>query len=127
MAYEVTRCVTMTPVSGAVRQKRFVEMNGAEIQEVSVSGGDAVGVASEASAASDQAVINMALLDGAKITVVSGAAVVAGVRVMSDDQGRAITATGATARVLGVALSASGAAGEEITILAKPASGEFVA
>ena len=127
MAYELTRCVTMTPVSGAVRQKRFVEMNGSEIQEVSSSGGDAVGVASEASAASDQAVINMALLDGAKITVVSGAAVVAGVRVMSDDQGRAITATGATARVLGVALSASGAAGEEITILAKPASGEFVA
>ncbi len=47
----------------------------------------------------------------------AGAAVTAGVEVMSDSSGRVIAHTGATARVTGIALSAAAAAGDLIPVL----------
>lgn len=128
MSFELNRAITLTPVSGAVEQLRFVELtNTGEVQQVSSSGGDSVGVSLEASADTSQVAIPVSPIDGGKIPVIAGAPVALGVRIMSDNQGRAITATGATARVLGISLESSAAAGEQITILAQKAAGEFVA
>lgn len=127
MPYESNRSITLTPVAGVVRQSRFVSIVAAAEVDETLSGIDAVGVALEASPAATQTTIPVLLLDGGKTEVEAGAAVVAGVRVMSDAEGRAITAVGATARVLGIALSATSAAGEILTIVGRPASGEFVA
>jgi len=127
MSYENNRSITMIPVATAVRQNRFVSIGtSAEVDE-SGAGVDAVGVALDASLADTQTAIPVLLLDGGKTEIEAGAAVVAGVRVMSDSQGRAITAVGATVRVLGWAVSATAAAGETLTIVGRPAAGEFVA
>jgi hypothetical protein len=125
--YENNHSITMIPVATAVPQKRFVSVTtGAEVA-LTGSAADALGVSLEASAADTQIAIPVGLLDGGKQEVESGAAITIGARVMSDATGRAITATGATARVLGWALSTSAAAGEIVTIAGRPASGEFVA
>lgn len=118
----------MTPVAANVINKnRFVNVVTAGEVDEALNAGDAIGVSQEASAAASATEIPVAVLNGGKIDVESGAAITVGARVMSDATGRAITATGATARVLGIALETSGAAGQVITVLAKPASGEFVA
>ena len=127
MSFESVRSISLVPTTDAIAQHRFVEMSGASIQQVGTSANDSVGVALEASAAASFDAIAIALLDGAKVEVEAGAAITAGVRIMSDASGRAITATGATARVLGVALQAATAAGEVITVLGQKAAGEFVA
>lgn len=128
MPYEAVRSITLTPIAAnLVNANRFIAVSTAGEVDEAVNAGDAIGVSLEASAASSGVAINVALLDGAKIMVESGAAVTAGTRVMSDATGRAITATGATARTLGFALTASGAAGELITIVGLKAAGEFVA
>lgn len=127
-AFENNRSITMIPVTALVRQARFVEVvTAGEVQEVGTSALDAIGVSAEESVAADQVAFPVILLDGGKMEVECGAAVAAGVRIMSDDEGRAITATGATARVLGWSLSATSAAGEFLNIVGRPASGEFVA
>lgn len=127
MPFENNRSITLIPVTAAVRQGRFVSIvTDGEVDETA-AGVDAAGVAAEASEAGSQVAIPVVVLDGGKTEVEGGAAVAAGVRVMSDSQGRAITATGATARVLGWSLNSVSAAGEILTIFGRPASGEFVA
>lgn len=126
--YENVRSISRTPISGAVRANRFVELtSAAAIQEVSTSGGESIGVLLEASAADETQAVSIGLLDGGVIPVEAGAAVAAGTRIMADTQGRVITATGATSRVLGYADEAAGAAGELISVVTSRASGEFTA
>ena len=137
MSFKSVEAISLNPTGNvAIRQKRFVAFGSAvaTIQEVGTSGGEAVGISLEASPDSDDAdvtvsqgtaAIAVAKLDSAEVEVEAGAAVAVGARVMSDGQGRAITATGATARVLGYALQPAAAAGQIITIFARGASGEF--
>lgn len=128
MPYESVRTLTMTPVTANVINKnRFVAVVTAGEVDESVNTGDAIGVSLEASAAASGTPIPVAILDGAKILVESGAGITVGARVMSDATGRAITATGATARVLGIALETASNSGEMITVLGQKAAGEFVA
>jgi len=124
---ESTRSVTHTPVAAnVINKQRFVNIvTGAEVDEA-LSGGMAVGVSGNESLAAATTPIQVYLLDGAMVPVESGAAVTLGTRVMSDATGRAITATGATARVLGVAMESAGGAGEFITIATQSPS-DFVA
>ncbi len=128
MSFEANRSITMLPVvANVINQNRFVEVVTGGLVDESTAAGDAVGVSLEASLAAASVAIPVSLLDGSKVEVTSGAAVAAGVRVMADATGRAITATGATARVLGFSLSASANADEVITIVGIKAAGEFVA
>ena len=124
---ESTRSVTHTPVAAnVINKQRFVNIvTGAEVDEA-LSGGMAVGVSGNESLAAATTPIQVYLLDGAMVPVESGAAVTLGTRVMSDATGRVITATGATARVLGVAMESAGGAGEFITIATQSPS-DFVA
>lgn len=126
MSFEAVRSISLTPGS-VISARRFVTL--AADGKIDHTGNtlDAQGVSLEAAAADAGPAIPVALLDGSKLEVESGAAVAVGARVMSDATGRAITAVGATARVLGVALTISGGAGQVITILSGPAAGEFVA
>ena len=126
--FESNRSITLTPVTAnLINQNRFVAIGANGEVDESTAASDSVGVSLEASAAASGAVIPVAILDGSKVEVVAGAAVAAGVRVMSDATGRAVTATGATARVLGWSVTASANADEVITIVSSKASGEFVA
>lgn len=127
MTYQSVRAVSRKPSTATIVANTFVKVstNG----EIVTCGNaeDAYGIALQASATNDQTFISVALLDGADVEVLAGAAVTAGARIMSNASGKAITATGATARVLGQAFEAAAADGERITIAARPASGEFVA
>lgn len=127
MSYQTVRTVSLKPSTAAIVANTFVKVTTAG--EITTAGNtqDAIGIALEPSALNDQTFISVALLDGAKVEVLAGAGVTAGARVMSNASGKAITAVGATARVLGWALETAGNADERITILARPASGEFVA
>ncbi|WP_299085076.1 capsid cement protein [uncultured Paraglaciecola sp.] len=128
MTQELLQNITMTPVAANVINKnRFVAVVTAGEVDESIAAGDSIGVSQEASAAASATPIPVAILNGGKVDVEAGAIVTVGARVMSDATGRAITATGATARVLGIALNTTGAAGEMITVLASKAAGEFVA
>lgn len=126
--FESNRSITMTPVTAnLINQNRFVGIVTAGEVDESTAAGESIGVSLEASAVGESAVIPVSLLDGSKVEVTSGAAVVAGVRVMADATGRAITATGATARVLGWSITASANADEVISIVSSKGTGEFVA
>lgn len=127
MTYQTVRTVSLKPTTAAIAANTFVKIT--TVGEIVNSGNteDAIGIAMEPSALNDQTFIAVALLDGAKIEVTVGAGVTAGARVMSNAAGKAITAVGATARVLGFALETASNDGERITILGRPASGEFVA
>ena len=129
MTYEAVRTLTLKPVTAnVINARRFVNVvDTTDTVDESTAAGDAVGVSMFASAAADSEVIAVALLDGAKMEVEAGAAFAVGDRLMSDATGRAIAATGATARVLGRALEASGAAGQIVTIVGQKDAGEFVA
>ena len=127
MSYESNRTITLLPVvANVINKHRFVAIVAAGLVDEAVSAGDAVGVTDEASAATASIAIPVKLLDGGKIEVEAGATVAAGVRVMSDATGRAITATGATARVLGFSINGADV-GEALTIVGQKAAGEFVA
>ena len=123
---EAVRAITMTPTTAALPKNRFVKVTAGG--EVVLAGNteDAIGVSLTPTAATDQEPIAVGLLDGAKLRVETGAGITVGARVMSNAAGKAITATGATARVLGWALETSGGDGEIITILGQKAAGEFV-
>lgn len=125
--FEANRAITMTPVAAnLINQRRFVSVVTAGEVDETTAAGDAIGVSLEASAAAADLTIPVSLLDGSKVEVEAGATVVAGVRVMSDAVGRVITATGATARVLGWSIT-GGDIDEVITIVGMKAAGEFVA
>lgn len=128
MAFENGQSATFTPTTAVISQYRFVKVTTGG--EIAYSGNteDAIGVALVASALNDQTEIPVAMIDGAtKCTVEAGAGITVGARVMSDASGRAITAVGATARVLGWALQTAGNSGEFITVLLQKQAGEFVA
>ena len=127
MSYESNKTITLQPVvANVINKHRFVSIGTGALVDESTAAADAVGVSQESSAATNGNAIPVMLLDGGKIEVESGATVAAGVRVMSDSTGRAITATGATARVLGTSLNAT-SVGEALTIVSLKAAGEFVA
>lgn len=127
MSYESNKTITLLPhVANVVKKHRFVSILATGIVDETLSAADAVGVSQEESAAASAVAIPVMLLDGGKIEVEAGATVAAGVRVMSDATGRAITATGAAARVLGFSLNGA-AIGEALTIVSQKAAGEFVA
>lgn len=133
MVYEATRSISLeADVGQDLPARRFVAMSATG---VILAGNtlDAVGVSlelyddSEQVAGNASRTIAVALLDGAKVEVEAGAGVVAGVRVMANAAGQAITATGAAARTLGFALNAADNLGDIITIVGSKAAGEFVA
>lgn len=127
MSNESNRTLTMQPhVVNVVNKHRFVSLLSGGVVDETTAAGDAVGVTDEESLANASVAIGVTVLDGGKVTVEAGATVAAGVRVMSDATGRAITATGATARVLGITIT-GGDIGEALTILGQKAAGEFVA
>lgn len=97
----------------SAKQWLFVKVSGAGTVTVCAASTDVpVGVLQNKPTSGQEAEIDM---DG--ITkVVAGAAVSAGAEVMSDANGKAITAATAGNRIAGVALSAAGGAGEIIAI-----------
>jgi hypothetical protein len=128
MSYESTRTITLLPVvANVINKHRFVSILSGGLVDEALANADAVGVSQEASAAAASVAIPVMLLDGGKTEVEAGAAVTAGVRIMSDATGRCIDAAGATARVLGISLNATAGAGEAVTIVGQKAAGEFVA
>ncbi len=124
MPFEAVRAISLNASAAAIRIARFVVV-GASAQAAEAGGGtaDVDGVSLEAVAVSNAGLAFAAAApDGAKVEVAAGAAVTAGDLVMSDAQGRAITAT-ATNNILGRALTAAGAADEVITILFSKGAG----
>lgn len=127
MTVQAARSISLIPGS-AITRKRFVALATDGQIDHAGNGADAIGVSLEDAALAADPAIPVALLDGAVLEVEAGAAIATpGLRVMSDASGRAITAVGATVRVLGVALDAAGGAGEIIRVIASKAAGEFVA
>lgn len=111
------RCVTV-PANAALTQFTFgVITNSSGTGRVATSGNGARadGVTMNAPAAANDP--TEFAVDGV-VKVVAGAAVVAGVEVMSDASGRAITAT-STNQILGIALKSAAALGEVIPVLLK--------
>lgn len=127
MSYESNKSITLLPVvANVINRHRFVSILAGGLVDETLANADAVGVSQDDSAANASVAIPVMVLDGGKIEVEAGATVAAGVRVMSDATGRAITATGATARVLGFSLNGVDV-GEALTIVSLKAAGEFVA
>lgn len=127
MTYQSARAITLTPITAnLINQRRFVSLLATGVIDETTAAGDAVGVSLDESDANDSVPIPVAVLDGGVVEVEAGAAVTQGARVMSDATGRAIDATGATARVLGFALDSSTGAGEVIRVIGSKAAGEFV-
>jgi len=129
MSFQAVRSISLLPVAAnVINANRFVNLvAGTGTVDESTAAGDCVGVSLEASAAASATAISVALPDGCVVEVEAGAAVAVGARLISDATGRAITATGATARVLGRTLTAAGAAGEIMNVLLIKDAGEFVA
>lgn len=108
--------------ANAIRIARFVVLAAGGISEAADANDEVVGVSMEAVGAGLTGYpIACARPNGCKVEVVSGAAVLAGALLTTDSQGRAITATTGD-NVNGQALTASGAAGEVITILFQKAA-----
>lgn len=119
MTFQNARALTF-PVATAtvIRQRRFVTI-GANGQVVEANDGeDAIGVALEASTATESQPIPVAVLDGAIIEVEAGAVINVGsaaVNIACDLDGRAITAATGDA-ILGTAVESATAAGQMISI-----------
>ena len=128
MPYENTRSITLSPVEASdIAQKRFVAIGANGEVDLSANAGNSVGTTAEASPVGSNVDIPVILLDGSKQEVEAGAAIAAGTRIMSNATGQAITATGATSRVLGVTLTTATAAGEIVTFVGQKDAGQFVA
>ena len=120
-AYEIPMLRFSALSSEAVARRRFVKLdsNGKALQ--TGAGEAAIGVSGTDSTAADQV---LDILDGIVI-VEAGAAVAIGVAVQSDALGRATTRTNGVA--LGIALTASAAAGEMISVKVPYAAATSVA
>ena len=102
--------------AGPILQKRFVSFVGAQVAAV---GGKAYGAALMNAPAAGQFIPVLALGIG---EVESGAAVAVGDDIISDATGRAITSTNTAGQfVLGIATTATTAAGQTLEYLAMPA------
>lgn len=116
MAYQVP--LHSPPVGKAAadlstHQFKFVKVTGADAINICTAGTDfAVGVLQNKPLAGQPCECESYGVS----KVVAGAVVAAGVGVMPDSEGRAITAT-ATNKVQGISLEAAGAAGERIAVL----------
>lgn len=114
------RCVTL-PANASLASAQFLfgvvtnSSGTGRVVSVSVSGARVDGVIMNNPSAAGDAV--EFAIDGV-VKVVAGAAVTAGVEVMSDASGRAIAVT-ATNQIAGIALKSAGAAGEIIPVLLK--------
>lgn len=118
MVFEANGAALSLPAAAnAIRIARFVTMAAAGISESAAATEEVVGISLEAIAAANTGLaVACARPNGGKVEVAAGAAVLVGALVTTDATGRAVTAaTGNT--VLGVALTASGAADEVITIV----------
>ncbi len=117
MAYEIPDFTYTLPAADdlSANQYRFLVATGGN---ATLAG---AGVASVGVLQNDPSVAGQAagIMATGISKVVAGAAVVAGTKVMTDAQARAITATG-TNFVVGVALTAAGAANEVISVLVMP-------
>jgi len=135
MAFEAVRSITLNVLSASadIAQGSCVIWDGTEGLSLPATAGESteiLGVTlelyddSEADLDAASSVIPVALLDGAKIEVLSGAAITAGDTVIAGNDGRVVTTTttaGGTTpagdyQEIGIALTASGGAGEFITM-----------
>lgn len=123
---ENIRAVTLSASASAtadIRARRFVAITTAGAIIEAGANADAIGVALstyddsqfEAGLASRE--ITIAVLDGCKVGITAGGTVVAGDKLKSDAQGRAVAATSSGDRVLGYALT-GGAIDTEIQMIA---------
>lgn len=125
MATQGVVTVTMVPVSAAVAQRRFVEIDASgNVQQVGTSGNNAIGVSAQASEANLQQAIPVAIFNGAIMEVEAGAAVARGADVMANATGKAITAATTGSDILGIALTAAAADGEFVEVLLSKAARE---
>lgn len=123
MSFENIVTASFVPTAPAIAQFTFVKVTTGGAVTTAGNTEDAIGIAMEASALNATAAIPVALLNGSRCEVTCGAGVTAGANVMSNADGKAITATGATAKILGVALETSTALNQRITILTQKAAG----
>ena len=116
--FENARSITMLPLATvAIAQYAAVEVIAAgTVQTAGAASESVVGLALESSPDSDvagvdpkqaAAAISIAVLDGAKLVCLSGAAFAAGIALMTDSTGRLVTATtGLT--IVAISLEAAG-------------------
>ncbi len=119
MSKDRVRTITLL-ASAVIAARRFVAIGASGVAQAGAAA-DAHGVAGTAAAAIGDPV-DVELLDGARTELEAGAAVVAGAEIASDATGRAITAV-ATNPILGVAVTAAGAAGEIIDVVVSKGAG----
>lgn len=94
--------------SAAVRRGRFVGFNGAE---AAATGQKCLGVARTAAAIGQ----DVALVVSGTVMVEAGSAIAIGATVATDNQGRAVTASGLVVQAGGVAMTSVGANGNVLT------------
>lgn len=116
MGFENTNTVTMT-AGAAVAQGRYLKLSSGNVIHATSSADDVIGVAAE-DAASGEALTVYTF--GGKIEVEASAAIAVDALVTVTAAGKAVSTTSAAARILGQALSASGADGEFFTVLHQP-------
>lgn len=123
MGFEAAKSITLPVASASViRQRRFVKVGSTgSAEECDTANELAVGIALEASASGDTAVIPVAVFDGGVLEVEAGGTIAIGSLVATANDGQAVAATGAGTRALGVALTA-GADGQIMRLMGGVAS-----
>lgn len=116
MGFENTNTLTLT-AGAPVSQGRYLKMSSGKVIHATSSADDVIGVAAE-SAVADEALTVYTF--GGKIEVEASAAIAADALVTVTTAGKAVGTTSAAARILGIALTASGADGEFFTVLHQP-------
>ena len=110
-----------------IRKNRFVKMgtNG-NVVECDTANEDALGISLRETKADETSPITVQLLSGGSVEVEAGAAIDTSTakNVATDNQGRAVVATGAGTAILGIAQSDIDNAGEILTMLAIKGAGE---
>ena len=129
MAFSQNQVTQSFPVASAsvIRANRFVKLgaNG-EVVECTTANEDAIGVSQRESKADETSPINVILCGNSVARVEAGAAIDASTakKIATDNDGRAIVATGGGTRELGFALDSASAAGEFISVLLVKGAGE---